>query len=129
MNNPEKFATSLVSLALVRSGYATSKEVRRGGEIRADILAVSENNDTEAETFVVEVKAIRDRHSIPERLDVLRERYRSVFGVTVYLAFFVDSDDLLIVDDELRKRMRFSDEEIRLEAIPRKVLASGFPHV
>lgn len=121
MNNAESFATSLVSLALVRSGYATSKHVRYGDSLRADILAVRDVHAQPAEAFVVQVKAIRDRHAVPARLDELRTEYAVRFGMSVYLAFFADSDQLLLVDPELGRRMRFSDEEVRLEAIAQDV--------
>ncbi|NYE64142.1 hypothetical protein FHW58_005377 [Duganella sp. 1224] len=116
MDSPEKFATSLISLALVRKGYTTSKEIRYGNGLRADLFAVGKIGDVE-ENFVVEVRAIPDHRSTPPKPDALRARYKAAFGVTVYLAFFVDKEDLLIVDDQLQKRMRFSDEQIRLEPI------------
>jgi hypothetical protein len=118
MSHSKKFATSLVSLALVRNGYSTSTEFKYVGNLCADILAVGEHQGAQPETFIVEIMAVRDRASIPEPLEVFRQKYSTLFGVTVYLAFFVDSDDLLIVDDELRKRMRFNDAEVRLEVIP-----------
>ncbi|WP_296000174.1 hypothetical protein [Rugamonas sp.] len=127
MNSPEKFATSLVSLALVRKGYVTSKDVPYRDQFRADILAVGKDQDKREETFIVEVKAIRGRQFAPEQVDILREQYRSDFDIPVYFALFIDSDSVLMVDDELHKRMLFSDEEIRLEVIPQEIVAADSP--
>jgi hypothetical protein len=121
INSPERFAISLVSLALARQGYTTTKEIRYGKSLHADILAVKEIDNIE-ETFIVEVKAVSSLKLIPEDIDVLREQNSTSFGVTVYFAFFIDRDSLLIVDDELEKRMRFFDDEIRLESFSSKAL-------
>jgi hypothetical protein len=119
-NNSEKFATSLISLALVRNGYETFKDVPGGGEHRTAILVVGKGAEKKTEeTFIVEVKVIRDENSIPRQLDNLRDQYRSALANTVYLAFFIDSEGRLIVDDALCQRMRFVDDEIRLETLPR----------
>lgn len=123
MNSPEKFAISLVSLALLRKGYVTSSEVQLSSNERADILAVRDDGQDQ-ERFVVEVECVTGRDSIPEELDGCRKRLSNAFGLATYLAFFIDKEDILIVDEELHKRMRFIDEEVRLETIPRKVLAS-----
>lgn len=125
MNSPEKFAVSLISLALLRKGYVTSKEVLLSSDEHADILAIRGANDKAEEKFAVEVRCLPGRDAIPEELDRLRMRFAEEFGVTTYLAFFIDKDDLLIVDDELRKRMRFIDEEVHLQTMPSKVLASN----
>jgi len=122
--NAEQFAISLISLALVRNGYRTCNEVEVEGSARADILAAL--GDETGERFVVEVKAIRDRRSLPQQLDSLREKYRSLFGVSAFLAFFIDQDDLLLVDEQLEKRMRFSDDEVSLEVIGQEAFAADF---
>lgn len=125
MRSPEKFATSLVSLALVRNGYLTYKDVPCGGHLSADILATRTQGDNQEETFVVEVKALRDRGAVPVQLERLRDEYRSAFAHTVFFAFLIDSEEVLLVDPELHERMRFLDDDISLEVISGEAMASG----
>ena len=125
MRSPEKFATSLVLLALVRNGYITYKDVPCRGRFSADILATRMRGDNEEETFVVEVKALRDRGTIPGQLERLRDEYRLAFMHTVFFAFLIDSEEVLLVDPELHERMRFLDDGIRLEVISGESVASG----
>lgn len=125
MNSPEKFATALVSLALVRNGYSTYKDVPYGGPHHADILAIRTLGATEEERFVVVVRALRDRSTMPGQLDNLRDQYCSELEHTIYFAFLIDSEALLLVDAELLDRMRFIDEEISIDVIPAEALASG----
>lgn len=119
MSNAEKFATSLVALALVRNGYEIIKDIPDHGRDGVAILAVGnvEGKINSEETFAVAIKVVRGQNAIPVHLDELRAQHRSPFARTVYFAFFVDKEKLLIVDDELQQRMRFRDEEIRLEAL------------
>lgn len=125
MRSPEKFATSLVSLALVRNGYITYKDVPCGGRFSADILATRMRSDNKEETFVVAIKALRDRDAIPGQLDRLRDDYRSACAHAVFFAFLIDSEEVLLVDPELHERMRFLDEDISLEVISGESIASG----
>lgn len=125
MNSPEKFATALVSLALVRNGYSTYKDVPCGGGYRADILAIRAIGGKEEERFAVEVKALRDRSTIPMQLDKLRDQYRSKLEHTVYFAFLIDNEAMLLVDPELHNRLRFIDDEISIGVIPVEAMESG----
>lgn len=125
MNSPEKFAASLVALALVRNGYSTYKDAPVDGHLRADVLVVRPSGTQAEDSFIVEVKAVRGRAAIPRRLEDLRTHYRTAFGQTVFLAFFVDTENVLIVDAELSERMRFADEEVRLDVLPASALAAG----
>jgi hypothetical protein len=124
MNNSEKFAVSLVSLALARNRYVTSKNVQLSHVACADILAVRGSDDTDDERFAVQVKALPDRDAVPRAIKVWGNIVSDLFGLTTYLAFFIENENILLVDDELRNRMRFTDEEVRLETIARRVLAT-----
>lgn len=119
MSNAEKFATSLVALALVRNGYEIIKDIP--GRVRDGVAILAVGNVagdiSSEETFAVAIKVVRGQNAVPVHLDDLRAKHRSPFARTVYFAFFVDKEKLLIVDDELHQRMRFHDEEIRLEAL------------
>ena len=119
MSNAEKFAASLVALALVRNGYETIKEIPgNSSHSPAILVAGSAAGKTNAEeTFAVVIKVIHGQDAIPVRLDDLRTQHRSPFASTVYFAFFIDREGRLVVEEALCQRMRFRDEEIQLEAL------------
>lgn len=107
-----KFAVSLVSLALLKHGYRTYKNVPPGFGAETDLLAVGHG-----EKFAVEISVLTHRGAIPRSLEQLRNRCENEFGATTYFAFLVERDTRLLVDPELHKRMLFSDEEVMLEEL------------
>jgi hypothetical protein len=120
MDPPKQFAISVVMVALSRNGYYTYKDAPIGAGLLADVFAAKKIGAAE-ERIVVEVKTLRNRLAIPARLENQRRQLRARFQHEVYFAFFVESEDLLIVDEELCKRMQFREDKIRLEELPAAV--------
>ena len=120
MTISDKFAVSLVSLALLKNGYRTYKGVPPGSGAEADILVVGKG-----EKFAVEVRVLNHHEPIPDLLEKLRSQLQAELGATTYFAFLVDQETRLLVDVELRKRMHFHDEKISLEELPIAVMATS----
>jgi hypothetical protein len=120
MTISDKFAVSLVSLALLKKGYSTYKGVPPGMGAEADILVVGNG-----ERFAVEVKVLDHIKAMPRRLEELREQLQTELGATTYFAFLVDQETRLLVDRELLKRMHFHDKEVRLEELPMAIEATS----
>ena len=119
MSNAEKFATSLVSLAVARNGYETIRDFTGSGEQPPIILVAGNARGKKNfnETFAVEIKVIRDPKNISRQLKDLKAQHLPSFADAVYFAFFIDNQKLLLVEEALRQRMRFRDDEIRLETL------------
>jgi len=117
LNAPEFFATSLVSLALIRKGYTATKDVVLPNGCEADLIATRSDPELGDTLFVVEVKAVADERRIPEGIEKIREAYARKFGIKAHVAYFIDSSDTLIVDDELAQEMSFSDPDVTLKTI------------
>lgn len=112
MTISDRFAVSLVSLALLKRGYRTYKNVPPGIGAEADLLAVGHG-----EKFAVEISVLAHEEAIPHALEHRRKQCEGEFGVPTYFAFLVDRDTRLLVDPELHKRMLFSDEEVTLDEL------------
>ncbi|MYM23121.1 hypothetical protein GTP46_10740 [Duganella sp. FT135W] len=127
MDRSKQFAISVVKLALTRNGYYAYEDAPIGAGLLADVFAAKKSGAEAEERIVVEVKTLRNHTAIPAKLESQRLQLRAKFQYEVYFAFFVESEGLLIVDAELCKRMRFREDEIRLEVLPVKVadLTSG----
>jgi hypothetical protein len=121
MDLDKRLAISMVMVSLSRNGYYTYEDVPMGAGLLADIFAARKSDAGKEDRIVVEVKAIPSRTSIPSRLESKRLKLREKFGHPVYYAFFIENQDLLIVDAELQQRMRFRDDKIRLEVLPAKM--------
>jgi hypothetical protein len=121
MDLDKRLAISMVMVSLSRNGYYTYEDAPMGAGLLADIFAARKSDAGKEDRIVVEVKAIPSRASIPLRLESKRLKLREKFGHPVYYAFFIENQDLLIVDAELQQRMRFRDDKIRLEVLPAKM--------
>lgn len=122
MDPSKQFAISVVKLALSRNGYYTYEDAPIGAGLLADIFAARKIGAIE-ERIVVEVKTLPNHFAIPARLENQRRQLRAKFQYEVYFAFFIESEDLLMVDAELCKRMQFRDDAIQLEVLPVKIAA------
>ena len=113
MNHSEKFAVSLMSLALARNGYRSYEGVPPGVGPVADMLVVGRG-----ERFAVQVRAVAGRSALPEQLESLRNEYQRKFDAPTYFAFLSDDETRLWVDTALLSRMRYQDDEVCIEALP-----------
>lgn len=112
MNHSEKFAISLISLALARNGYRSYEGVPPGVGAVADLLVVGKG-----ERFAVQVKAVAGRSALPEQLESLRREYQSKFDVPTFFAFLSNDETSLWLDTALRRRMRYQDDEVQMEEL------------
>ncbi|MYM68777.1 hypothetical protein GTP45_18330 [Pseudoduganella sp. FT55W] len=121
MDIPHNFAVSLVSLALVRNGYRTYKDVPPGMGEEADILAVGNG-----EKFAVQVSVLKSHSAIPAQLERQRAACEAAFGTPTYFAFLADGETLLLVGAALHQRMRFRDNDVRLDEIPGHIKITSY---
>ncbi len=112
----EKFATSLISLALIRNGYQTQMEVRLGQNSMADLVAMKPTvENEEQEVFAVEVKWVSSlEKGLTSDLMHWRDETSKRIGMPLYMAFVMGDGSSLKVEDELKKRMLFSSEELEV---------------
>ena len=120
MTISDKFAVSLVSLALLKNGYRTYTGVPPGTGAEADILVVGNG-----EKFAVEVNVLNHIAAMPRQLEQVRAQLQTALGATTYFAFLVDQETRLLVDRELLKRMHFHDKEVSLEELPLAIEATS----
>ncbi|MRW94625.1 hypothetical protein GJ699_32125 [Duganella sp. FT80W] len=120
MDLAKQLATSTVMLALARNGYFAYQDTPLGADLIADVFAARKSDTDTEERFVVEVKSAGNWTAIPMKIENLRQKRQRAFQHTVYFSFFIERECLLMVDDELRKRMRFVDDQITLEVFPSK---------
>lgn len=115
---PERFARSLVRLALARNGYEVQVGQGNQGSAAPDLIAHGVR-DGKSETFGVEVKWVgpgrRDR-DVRDRATALS----SQLGVQVYAARVHKEGERLTVDRALKDRMLYSSAELKVSALPER---------
>ncbi len=114
----ELFAMSILSLTLIRNGYAIQKEKKLGGGLRADIVAEKINDDGLNDTFAVEIGWTAEDPVFATDLEDKRERLSASFGLPVYFAYVIGDGSKMYADYELVNKMLYSADEVEVIEIP-----------